>query len=235
VEARDVWLGGTVRRAITVTSVLGCIHLAASDAAAQQWRFRYPQPPAEAVRITRGVRYALADTLPLAMDVYRPAKGAGPAPAIIFYQTYWTDEGRPPRETNDYPQSWARIAAAHGIVGIVPDIRAEPGTGNAARPARPLADDFRRLTAYVTERAADYGIDRERIAVFAASGSVWAALPEVQDTTLTAIKAAVMYYGAANVATFRTDLPFGSPRSRFPRTRRGRSATTTWGATPSRP
>ena len=91
-----------------------------------------------------------------------------------------------------------RVVGAHGrlkgLVGIVPDIR---GGSEAA--------DFKMLLAHLQRRAADYGIDG--IAVYAASGNVSAALPALQDPTLTAVAAAVIYYGTANVPQFRLDLP----------------------------
>ena len=84
----------------------------------------------------------------------------------------------------------------NGLVAIVPDLR----------PASAAAD-FQILIAHLTSRAAEYGIDPAAIAVYAGSGNVFAALPVVQDPALTAVKAAVMYYGTANVKSFRLDLP----------------------------
>jgi hypothetical protein len=80
------------------------------------------------------------------------------------------------------------ISAAVQVLRIVPDLRAEPGTGTAAAPARARGDDFQRLVSHLTEHAADYGVDAERIAVFAESGATWAALPAIQDSRQAAIK-----------------------------------------------
>ena len=181
--------------------------LIASPVSAEQWSLHYPQPPADAVRVTRDVQFGTAGSSPLAMDVYRPSGGGGPYPAVIFYKLYWPAEGPSERSTSDWYKSWARLAAANGIVAILPDLRAEPGTGNATSPARPLGDDFQSLLANVTANARALGVDADRIAVFAESGAVWAALPAVQDPAQAAVKAAVIYYGAANIETFRRDLP----------------------------
>ncbi|HKG92336.1 MAG TPA: hypothetical protein VKA84_10610 [Gemmatimonadaceae bacterium] len=197
-----------MRRTIELAALLlAAAGPAAGDAAAQQPRFYYPAPPTAAVRVTRGVRFATVDTLHLAMDVYRPAARSAKSPALVFYSQYWPSEGRPARESNDWLVSWARIAAAQGIVGIIPDIRAEPGTGNATTPARALGDDFQRMIAFLAAHASEYGVDPNRIAVMASSGSVSAAFPAVEDPRQTAIKAAVMYYGSADVTSFRRDLP----------------------------
>jgi hypothetical protein len=57
--------------------------------------------------------------------------------------------------------SWAQIAAARGIVAIVPDLRSD-----AAR------DDYQRLVDHLTTRAAEYRLDRDAIAVYPGSGNV---------------------------------------------------------------
>ena len=186
------------------------VGIASSSGEAQERPFFYEVPPLDAVQVTRGVRYADVDGVALAMDVYRPKNAASPAPALILYGLYWPDANdRPVRESNDHVIRWARIAAASGIVAIIPDLRAEPGTGTAQAPTRAKGGDFERFTTYLTAHARDHGIDAGRIAVLAASGSVAAALPVVQDPRMTALKAAVFYYGGAgaNVAAFRSDLP----------------------------
>jgi dienelactone hydrolase len=176
-------------------------------ASAQQWPLHVPEPPLEASRVSKDVRFASVDSSNLLMDVYRPSGGTGTFPAVIFYTLYWPAEGGSGRASNDWYKSWGRLAAANGIVAIVPDLRAEPGTGNAEKPARAAGDDFPRLVRHLVEHASEYGIDADRIGVFAESGATWAALPAVQDPNQTAIKAAVMYYGSASIETFRRDLP----------------------------
>jgi dienelactone hydrolase len=52
-----------------------------------------------------------------------------------------------------------------------------------------------------------FGIDRDRLAVYAGSANVSSALPLVQNPRRTSVKAAIMYYGPASVAQFRRDLP----------------------------
>jgi len=178
----------------------------ATTASAQGWPFHYPEPSSASVSVVRNVGIAAADNLNLAMDVYRPANGAGSAPALIMYSLFWPPD-RPGRESNTWLQSWARIAAANGIVAVIPDLRAEPGTGNATTPSRALGDDFERFVLYIAEHAAEFGIDRNRLTVFASSGAVWPGFAAAEDPQRTQIKAAVMYYGASTFTTFRSDLP----------------------------
>jgi dienelactone hydrolase len=187
---------------------VACLLCAAGDAAGQAYAAFGAEPPPGVVRVMPDVRFAAVDTTVLAMDVYRPAKTTTPAPAIIFYALFEPQERRP-RAENDWLKSWARMAAANGIVGIIPDLRKEPGTGNATGPARARGDDLERAIKHVIENAEQFGVDRERITLFAGSGAVAPALPAVQDPRQGAIKAAVMYYGGAgaSVERFRLDLP----------------------------
>jgi hypothetical protein len=90
--------------------------------------------------------------------------------------------------------AWARAAASKGLVGILPDLRAGSETA-----------DFTLLVSYLAQHGAEHGI--EGIAVYAGSGNVYNAFPAVEDPKQTAIKAAVMYYGAAPITQFRLDLP----------------------------
>jgi dienelactone hydrolase len=197
-------------RPLGVTIVILLTRLAVSTAEAQQRPFYYPAPPPEDIQVMKDVSFATVDTLDLAMDVYRPAHGSTASPGLILYSLYWPEDGdRPARESNDHARNWARIAAANGIVAVIPDLRAEPGTGNAQAPARAREGDFDRLVAHLVAHASEYGIDARRLAVFAASGNVSAALPAIEDPGRTAVKAAVIYYGGAgaDVARFRSDLP----------------------------
>jgi predicted acyl esterase len=142
----------------TVSRIAACALMAAlraGTASAQQWTLKVPEPPPDAVRVTKDIRYTTVDGASLLMDVYRPAAGQAPLPAVIFYTLYWPAEGASARASADWFKHWARLAAANGIVAILPDLRAEPGTGNAERPVRAAGDDFQRLIAHLTGHAAD--------------------------------------------------------------------------------
>ena len=199
-----MYLTRTLRAALIVV-------LTGSVASAQQWTLKYPEPAADGWSVTKNVAFAPVDERSgganLQMDVYRPTQTGGALPAIIFYTMYWPADGPSPRSSSNWFTSWARLAAANGIVAILPDLRAEPGTGTAEQPTRALGDDFQRLVAHLTAHAGDYGLDAGRIGVFAESGSTWPALAAVEDPSQHDIKAAVMYYGSANIDTFRRDLP----------------------------
>jgi dienelactone hydrolase len=168
--------------ALCVASILG------SGARAQEMWFFYPLPPTSAVEVLKDQPYGT-----LQMDVYRPASGGRKMLPVLVFFNIASGASR----SNTFYSSWAQIAAAQGLVAILPDLRDES-----------FEKDFDAAIAHLTANAASLGVDRDRIAVYAGSGNVWRALPLLQNPARTAIKTAVMYYGAATVPAFRRDLPF---------------------------
>jgi len=147
-------------------------------------------PPAPGITVATDVEYGMSGTTRLAMDLYRPDVPPGvKVPALVFFNRA-TGADR----TERFYASWARTAASKGLIGIIPDLR----DGNEAA-------DFRLLLSHLERHAGEHAIDS--IAVYAGSGNVFAAFPVIEDPALTSIKAAVMYYGTANVPQFRLDLP----------------------------
>ena len=163
--------------------------LAAAPLGAQPSGFFYPEPPASAVAVARDVRYGSADTATLRMDVYRPARGSGARPTLVFF-TIGT------QRANEAYVAWARIAASKGLVAVVADLRTTA-----------FAEDFRALLSHLTARGADHGLDTAAIAVFGASSNGFNSFRIVQDPRETRVKASVVYYSGAEVTELRRDLP----------------------------
>ena len=159
--------------------------------AAQDFNFAYPAPPSSAYTESRNVTVDESTERPVRMDVYRPA-GGGQHPTLIFFNIA-TGEQR----AHPFYVAWARLAASKGITAIVPDLGMET-----------FVQDFVTLHEFIAKgRAEAQGVDRNAVALYAGSGNVFRALPIVQDQRTTLIKTAVLYYGAAEVTTFRPDLP----------------------------
>ncbi|HKN66643.1 MAG TPA: tetratricopeptide repeat protein, partial [Gemmatimonadaceae bacterium] len=163
-----------------------------SGAMAQSPRLAFAQP-SPGVRVTADVPFDTADGATLAMDLYQlpRARGARPRVALIFFNQAMGADRRGPLYT-----AWARAAASQGLVGILPDLR----QGRQAR-------DFEAVLRFLTSHSSALGIDTAAIAVYAASGNVFTALPVLEQPSLTAVRAAVIYYGTGPVTTFRRDLP----------------------------
>ena len=176
----------------TLRMVAALVVLVIPHAARAQNTFYYPAPAPGSITVVNDTHYGTSGPVTLMMDVYRPAKAAGRVPALVFFNQ---SVGEQRRAFNFYVR-WGQTAAMNGLVAIVPDLRNDSA-----------AADFQILLAHVTSRAVDYGIDPDAIAVYAGSGNVSAALPALQDPAMTTVKAAVMYYGMADVKRFRQDLP----------------------------
>lgn len=176
---------------ISMACALAAAFAAPSSANAQEAPFYYPAPAPGSIAITRGIQFGRSDTLPLRMDVFRPKNGSGRLPMLIVFYS-----GVGAQRSNSFSEGWANAAASRGLVSVLADIRQEHA-----------ADDFRTLVDHLYENASTYHGDRDAIGVYAGSGNVYSALPIVEDPNQTKVKAAVMYYGTAPVATFRRDLP----------------------------
>lgn len=147
-------------------------------------------PAASGITVASDVEYGMSGTTRLAMDLYKPAMTPGAkVPVLVFFNRATGAE-----RSERFYAAWARAAAAKGVIGVLPDLREGSEAG-----------DFHILLSYLERHAAEHGIDS--IAVYTGSGNVFTAFPVVQDPNLMAIKAAVTYYGTANVPQFRLDLP----------------------------
>lgn len=189
--ATSGWTGprkSTDNSLMTRQLLAACIAVAlVSSVAAQEMRFFYPAPPASAVAVSKDQAYGT-----LQMDVYRPANAAGRTlPVLVFFNI-----ASGAQRSNFFYKPWAEIAASRDLVAILPDLRDDS-----------FEKDFDALIAHVTANASSLGIDRDRIALYAGSGNVYRALPLVQNPKQTVVKAAVMYYGSAQVSEFRRDFP----------------------------
>ena len=195
VVARPVLMATATARAkiSSMTRLLVSLLAAAiaTPASAQQLTFAL-QPTSTKVTVTKDVVYGRADTTTLRMDVYRP-EGSAPTvrPTLVFFNRAFG-----PDRSGEFYAAWARAAASRGVVAILPDIRG--GTEGA---------DFTMLVRHLAERGNAVGVDPAAISVYAASGNAFAALPVLQNPAMTAVKSAVIYYGAGQVKDFRLDLP----------------------------
>ena len=178
----------TVKRFAWSCITIGVLGNLTHSARAQSPRLAFARPSPN-IRVSTDVPFDSASGVRLAMDIYRVGHGA--RPALIFFNRATGADRR-----GSLYEGWARAAASHDLVGIVPDLR----EGTEAR-------DFEALLGYLTSHGTTVGIDTAAIAVYAASGNVFTALPVLERPSLTAVRAAVIYYGTAPITTFRHDLP----------------------------
>lgn len=172
----------------------GFLLLGIATLAAAGQTFAYHAPDASRFTVMRSVRFGEVEGARLEMDVFRPAGAAAPAPALIFsFQATGDDRTG---FFNGFYKWWAELAASRGVVGVLADLRGATATA-----------DLEALLAHLTEHGAAYGIDPERVAIYGASSNAFRVFPFVENPSQSAIKAAVIYYGAADIDQFRLDVP----------------------------
>jgi len=126
-------------------------------------RIVYSVPGMAAVSVRRDLQYKTGDVQPLHMDVYTPHGAPQPRPAVILIHG-----GPIPRmgaKNMGVFVSYGELLAASGFVAVTFNHR-------FLAPAR-LADaaaDVAGLTAHVRENAVSFGVDPQRLALWAFSG-----------------------------------------------------------------
>ncbi len=132
---------------------------------------------------------------PRRFDVYRPAGVDEPRGTVIFLNGIGDSPENPQRNWPIY-RDWARAVTTRGLVGVL----YEAETGHAT-------ENVITLLEYLRANGRDHGIDPERLAIFACSAHVTAALPLLVSEGARNLRCAVLYYGGSDVDSLRSDLP----------------------------
>jgi len=159
-------------------------------------RVVYSLPGMDQAGVQRDVVYRKIGEAPLKMDVYTPPdlKEGERRPAVVFVH------GGPVPALGSVKDwgvfvSYGQLAAASGFVGVTFNHRFH------APELAPEADaDVVELVAYLRKNASDFGIDRDRIAIWAFSGggpflARWIADPPPY------LRALVSYYAVLDIRT----------------------------------
>ena len=140
----------------------------------------------DGITVDHNVPYELGRKDGLALDIYYPARAPHEpaAPALLFVTGYPDDGlqrvlGCGAKDMESYV-SWARLAAANGIVAITYQNR--------------TPEDVHAVLRYVQDHAGALGIDARRIGVWSCSGNVPTAL-SILMTEPGALMCAVLCYG----------------------------------------
>lgn len=149
-------------------------------------------PGMDQVRVTADVPYKTVGEQVLRMDVYAPpgSSETEARPAVVFVNGVGDRPGFPGVRTWGQYTSWPRLVAASGLVAVTFDARGEDAN----------AEDVRDALAFVAGKG-------RRIAVWACSANVRAALARIAQPGAAAASAAVLYYGSGETALLRPDLP----------------------------
>ncbi|MGH7599603.1 MAG: hypothetical protein ACREOI_24875 [bacterium] len=181
------WLAPALLCAVALTE-----NVAAQDVIQRPVVYRLPAM--ETVIVKKDVVYKTVDGVSLKMDVYYPPQlgKTDKLPLVIFTNGVGALEIPQWRVYQD----WARLAAASGLIAV--NYQSRP---NAA------FKDSEDLLEYLRKNADTLQIDENRIGLWTCSGNVNVGLPLVMQANRPYIRCAVIYYGMANVQTFRQKLP----------------------------
>jgi dienelactone hydrolase len=149
----------------------------------------YQMPTAQPAPIRRDIEYRVTDVGALTMDIYYPpdSKSEARTPAVVFVIGY-PDPGFQRmfgcklKEMESYI-SWGQLTAASGLVAITYTTSNEP------------AADIHALIQHLRQNAAVFGIDENRIGLWACSGNVPNALSVLMHEAQDYLKCAVLLYG----------------------------------------
>lgn len=161
---------------------------------ATSWGVVYDTPATERVKARKEVPYLGA----LAIDIYSPPdlKAGEKRPAVVFINAVGDRADNKVKNWAIY-QSWPRLAAAHGMIGVSMD-------ADGAR----IQESLRGVFDFLTEQGAQYGVDSSRLGLYAASANVRGAYEYlVGGNAAPGIRAAALYYGGVPAGKMRADLP----------------------------
>lgn len=153
---------------------------------AQEARFVGPRPDPSTIVVHRNLQFGEG----LRFDLYRPA-GNAVVPVAIF-----ANAGNPGMKDWAGYVGWGEAVAGAGLASVHYDAQRE------SAPA-----DLEAIVATVRERASTYGIDPARIVIWCGSSNVLVGLPFAMDAKRTDVRGVVVYYGDAEVAKIRLDVP----------------------------
>lgn len=164
-------------------------------------RIVYSVAGMEQLAARKDLVYKQAGASTLMMDVWSPRQ-PGPRPAIVFVHG-----GPIPGNLRTQPKDWGiyisygQLAAASGLVGVTFNHRLY-GLDRVADAQADLVD----LVAHLRADAAKYGIDRDRICLWAFSGG-GPLLSAAFDGGLPGVRCVVSFYGLLDRRPERADTP----------------------------
>jgi len=138
------------------------------------------------------IRYVADDTLKA--DFYLPLEYKQQKNPVLIFVSAGDF-----RKADNY-LNWAKFVAARGITGVLYQSTREQADKNLDQ-----------LLEFLSGNSAKYFIDAQQFALYAASGIVHTGLPFANKDPR--IKTALIFYGVADIAEFRIDLPVLMVRS----------------------
>ena len=161
---------------------------------ATSWGVVYDVPATKHVKVRNEIPYLGS----LAVDIYSPPdlKAGEKRPAVIFINAVGDRADNKLKSWAIY-QSWPRLVAAHGLIGVSMD-------ADGAR----IQESLRGVFDFLTKQGAQYGVDGARLGLYAASANVRGTYEYlIGADAAPGIRAAALYYGGVPAGRMRVDLP----------------------------
>jgi Flp pilus assembly protein TadD/dienelactone hydrolase len=162
------------------------------------WGVVYDIPATRLVKTRQNIPFGALGNRTLKLDLFLPPdlRAGERRPAVVFLNAI----GDPPTDTVRrwaIYQTWPRLVAAHGMIGVAMD--ADQGH---------IQESLRALFRFLHREGMTYGIDADRLGVYAASANVNGAHEYLtSDSADPGIRAAALYYGGVPTGRLRPDLP----------------------------
>ncbi len=166
---------------------------------ATQYGVVLDHPDMKKVTLQPDVRFLSDAKSQLHMDVYQPPglKPHEKRPAIVFLNAIGDEPGQDKVKSWGIYATWPRLIAANGYIGISMET-----DGNR------IQESIQGIFDFLVKNGAQYGIDAERLGVYAASANVQESVTYLMgEKAYKGIKAAVLYYGWPPAGPYREDLP----------------------------
>lgn len=165
----------------------------------RSWGIVLDHPEMKNVVIKSDVPYLNDEGGILKMDIYSPPgmKATDKRPAVVFLNAVGEAPGEMKVKSWGTYKTWPQLVAANGYIGISMEC-----DGNRVQ------ESISGIFKFIAGQGNKYGIDTNRLGVYAASANVTASvLYLMSNDAYAGIKAAVLYYGQQPQGPYRKDLP----------------------------
>ncbi|WP_026100575.1 alpha/beta hydrolase [Synechococcus sp. PCC 7336] len=156
--------------------------------------------PSPAVYRSEAIPFATPEGIPLHLAIYRPLRGGNNPAIVTIYGGSW-QRGSP----SDH-EAFNRYMAGRGYTAISIDYRHAP---EYRFPTQ--LEDVQTAIAWIRDRAAEYRVDTDRIAVLGRSAGAQLAMLLAYSPETPPLRAVVSYYGPIDLANGYRHPPFPDP------------------------
>lgn len=167
-------------------------------------RVVYEIPGMDQVTVRRDIAYKMVDGSALMFDVYSPPNaGSELLPAVIFVHGDGAPERLVGARSWGQYEAWGELIGASGMRAVVANHRSSLGHTHMQDPTSDVDD----LIKTVRQRADEFGIDRDRLAIWMCSAGGLFGMRAALRGNPSYVKAIVAYYALMDLLHLRETIP----------------------------